>query len=422
MPSATASSAPTKGLLTDCWRDFRLLGWPWHLLALASLVGLLAVQTGPAIWSASTSIDEATYERAFAAVADGRSPYQTPGYYYPAAFAYLGAFFTRELGAEGARLLFRWLSLGGSALTCWLAAAWWWSARSSVRWRVTERLLVALVLLLAAPGVSAGLSTGNFSLTASSWINTGLHFAYSWPLLAGAILGASLLTKPLAAIAVPILAGAALAPRAGRKVAPATVVIAGAIAVGGWFLLPYFGEMLALEIHAGALGGTISLLRVAHLLDLEFRQVYLLALLAPLALLAGFRYATDRVALIAVSLALVMFSSPAIWPYTATVFFPVPVMALSVARSRYATRASGPAAAGGEKLELVLVAALAIAVLFLNGGAFDLLPRGAQLVLLLAQLAAPLLLAGYVLRSTRSWQSGASGAPGAPSATPGQPE
>ncbi len=404
--SGTGLPAPPTGLLTGCWRDFRRLDWKWHFLALATLIGVLAVHAAAVLRSDSPTIDEATYERAFAAVAEGRSPYQSPGYYYPAAFAYFGAFLVEGLGVNGARTLFRWLNLGGSALTCWLAAAWWWSTGRSVRTRFTERLLVALVLMLVAPGVGAGLATGNFSLTASSWINLALHTAGSWPILAGAILGASLITKPLAAIVLPVFAGAALSPRAGRMISPVTVVVASVLASGGFLLLPYFSEMLALEVMEGTLGGTISLLRVAHLFDFELHQVLLLVLLSPLAFLAGRRYATDRVALICSSLALVMVTSPAIWPYTATVFFPVPVMALSVARSRYEARYLGPVPARQAGLEVILVAALAIAVLFLNGGAFDRLPRGPQIVLLLAQLAAPVLLAGYVLRSAASRQSG----------------
>lgn len=397
----TPSPDSAEGILAACWRDFRRLEWRWHLLALAVLVAVLALRAAPILRSDTPNVDEATYERAFAAISEGRSPYQDRLYYYPPAFAFLGSHLTGELGVDGARLLFRCLNLGGAALTCWLAAAWWWSSSGTRRARVIERLLLALVLMLAAPGVGSGLATGNFSLTVSSWINLALHSAHSWPLLGGALLAASLLTKPLAAIALPVLAGAALASRLGRQIAPVTVLVAGGLAAGGALLLPYFHEMLAVDLHAGALDGTISLLRIARLVGWELRPIFLLILLAPLAFLAGRRYAKDRVALICVTLALVMFSSPAIWPYTATVFFPVPVMALTLARWRQNARRSGPVAAGGAKLELPLVAALAIAVLFLNGGAFDRLAPAQQIVLLLAQLAAPVLLAAYLLRSGR---------------------
>jgi hypothetical protein len=410
--AATARARGAEGLLTDCWRDFRGLQWRWHLAALATLLCVLAADTDAILHAPAPTIDEAVYEAAFAAVLEGRSPYTAPGYFYPPAFASAGAWSVEALGSERTRLLLRWMNRAGAALTCWLASAWWWSSGRTVRSRVTERLLLALVLLLVAPGVGAGLLTGNVSLAASSWINLALHSAHAWPALSGTVLGASLLAKPLAVIAVPLLAGAALAPRANRKISPSSVIAACAVSSAGLLLLPHFSEMLTLKIPATTLAGTVSLVRVAGLLGFELPAGILMLLLAPLAFLAGRAYATDRVALICSALALVMFTSPAIWPYTATVFFPVPVMAISVARSRFAART---VASREGLLELLLVGALAIAVLFLNGGAFDRLAPAVQVALLLAQLAAPVLLAGYVLRSVASWEKGAAADPPAPS-------
>ncbi len=407
MTGTAPAAAPAAGLLVDCWRDFRSLAWKWHLLALALLVSVLAASTVPILTSATPTIDESTYESAFAAVAAGRSPYGTPGYFYPPAFAFAGAKAVAALGASGARLLLRCLNVFGAALTCWLAAAWWWSPSPSVRARVTERLLVALVLMLVSPCVGAGLASGNFSLVASSWINLALHAAHAWPIVSGVLLGASLVTKPLAAIVLPILAGAATARRDGRKIAPATVLVAATVCLAGLLLLPYFRELLAVKLHSGTFAGTISLLRVAWLLGWDLHQGLLLALMSPLAFAAGRRWATDRVALIAVALAMVMFSSPATWPYTATVFFSVPVMAVSVVRAQFAVRPRRASEGRSPLLEPVLVGTLSLAVLFLNGGAFDRLPAGAQLALLLGQLAAPLLLAAFVLRRASSWESGA---------------
>lgn len=407
MQNAVHGSPPVPGLLIDCWRDFRGLAWHWHLLALSILVAALAGSAMPILFSAAPTIDEATYESAFAAVAAGRSPYGTPGYFYPPAFAFAGARAVEALGVSGARLLLRGLNVVGAALTCWLAAAWWWSPSSSVRARVTERLLVALVLMLVSPCVGAGLASGNFSLVVSSWINLALHAAHAWPVVSGVLLGASLITKPLAAIVLPIFAGAATARRDGRKIAPATVLVAAAICFAGLLLLPYFRQLLEVRLHSGTFGGTISLLRVAWLLGLDLHQGLLLILIAPFAFVAGRRWAADRVALIALALAMVMFTSPATWPYTATVFFPVPVMAVSVVRARLALRGGASQGARSPLLDQALVGALAVSVLFLNGGAFDRLPAGVQLTLLLAQVAAPVWLAGYVLRSAGSWESGA---------------
>lgn len=411
MPATAPVALPAPGLLADCWRDFRGLAWRWHLLALALLVAALAARTAPILTSAARTIDETTYEAAFAAVAAGHSPYSVPGYFYPPAFAFAGARAVQAFGTDGARRLLRALNVAGAALTCWLAAAWWWSPSPSVRARVLERLLVALILMLVSPCVGAGLASGNFSLVASSWINLALHAAHAWPTFAGILLGTSLLTKPLAAIVLPIFAGAATARRAGRKIAPATVLVAATVCLAGVLLLPYFRELLAVRLHSGTFGGTISLLRVAWLLGWDLHQGLLLTLMSPLAFVAGRRWAADRVALIGVALAMVMLSSPATWPYTATVFFPVPVMAISVVRARFAARAGDATPARSPHLELALVGALAVSVLFLNGGAFDRLPAGAQLALLLGQLAAPVLLAAFVLRRAGSWESGAAAAP-----------
>lgn len=411
MPATAPEAPPAPGLLADCWRDFRSLSWRWHLLALALLVAALAASAVPILTSAAPTIDETTYGAAFAAVAAGHSPYSVPGYFYPPAFAFVGARAVQAFGADGTRQLLRALNVAGAALTCWLAAAWWWSPSPSVRARVLERLLVALVLMLVSPGVGTGLASGNFSLVASSWINLALHSAHAWPVVSGFLLGASLITKPLAAIVLPIFAGAATAPKDGRKVAPATLLVAVTICLAGFLLLPYFRELLGVRLHSGTFGGTISLLRVAWLLGWDLPQGLLLTLMAPLAFVAGRRWAADRVALICVALALVMFTSPATWPYTATVFFPVPVMAVSVVRAQFAARTRRVPGARSPLLELGLVGALSLAVLFLNGGAFDRLPAGAQLALLLGQLAAPLLLAAYVLRRASSWESGAAEAP-----------
>ncbi|MEO8276851.1 MAG: hypothetical protein ABI639_11580 [Thermoanaerobaculia bacterium] len=388
---------PAAVRLAESWRDFRRLAWYWHALALALLIGFLAFAVRADLVSPRPTIDEVRYEEAFADFALGISPYEEPGYYYPPAFAFIGAFCTRELGVSGARMLFRGLNLLGAAMTCWIAAAWWRNRSPNFAAQLGSRFLVACLLMLGPPGVRLGFEAGNFSLTAAALIVGALHAAFSWPLAAGLILGLSLITKPLAAIAVPVVAGAALARKGERRIARRTIFVVGFIVVATVVTLPFHREMLALSVSPGTLNGTISLLRVSRLLHFEVHQPVLLILLSPLALFAGYRFANDRIALLSISLSLIMLTAPAIWPHTATVFFPLPVMAVSLARERYALRCAGESVGRSSAFELAQVAALATAVLFMNGGAFDSFPPVAQIVLLTAQLAAPLALGAYVL-------------------------
>lgn len=388
------------GVLADCWADFRRLDWRWHLLAMSLLIGVLAVRVAPSLLSGVPQIDELCYERAFALAAVGESPYGADGYYYPPAFAFVGSLWTRYLGVITTRALYRVFSLVAAAATCWLAAAWWWSPSLRPRVWMTERIAVALGLMLATPGVHLGIEAGNFSLTAAGLINAALHAAEIWPVSAGALLGISLMTKPLAAILVPALLGTTRVTR-GRSAV--TAIVAGTLGAGALLLVPFRGEMLALEMTEGTFAGTISLLRLLRLLHVDLGQVTLLALLSPLAFLAARRFGGDRSARICIALTLVLVTAPAIWLHTATLFFPVPVMALSLVRARFARQPGGWARAPRRaRLELALVASVCVAVLFLNGGGFDRLDTRLQVILVLAPLAAPLLLCAYVLRSSTS--------------------
>ncbi len=403
------------GVLAACWTDFRRLGWRWHLLAMALLVGVLALRVAPTLLSGVPQIDELCYERAFALVAAGESPYGAVGYYYPPAFAFVGSAWTRYLGVNATRALYRAVSLVAAAATCWLAAAWWWSPSRRPRAWASERIAVALGLMLATPGVHLGLEAGNFSLTAAGLINAALHAAEAWPVAAGALLGISLMTKPLAAILVPALLGAARVTR-GRSAV--TAVVAGALGAGALLLVPFRGEMLSLQMRAGTFDGTISLLRLFRLLHVDLGQLTLLALLSPVAFLVARRFGGDRSARICIALTLVLVTAPAIWLHTATLFFPVPVMALSLVRVAIARRPGGWARAPRRaRLELALVAALCVAVLFLNGGGFERLDTRLQVVLVLAPLAAPMLLCVYVLR-TSMMSPAASASPGASAGGP----
>ncbi|MEM7585327.1 MAG: hypothetical protein AAF560_18200, partial [Acidobacteriota bacterium] len=163
-------AAPEPDRLDNAFQHWREQPWRWHLLAL----GLLALVGLARFWAPLSAdvahIDESLYEGAFQAVAEGRSPYEVRGYYYPTFFALAGSWLTEQLGTASTRLLLRAANLLGLVIALWVSAAWWLSAAWWVSAARTQRLVDALghsdrrtwlerfafagLLLVAAPGIA----------------------------------------------------------------------------------------------------------------------------------------------------------------------------------------------------------------------------------------------------------------------------
>ncbi len=394
MAAAPDSSPQPLAAAYASWIDF---GWQRHAAAVLLLAAIVALRYASQLFAAHGWVDERIYERAFARLAAGGSPYAEPGYYYLPALAYAGAALQRAIGLVPLRALLRAANVIGASVCLWVSAAWWWRARASRTRLLGERLLLAVALALAAPALQFGFEVGNLSLAISGLVVLSLQGLARRPRAAGLLLGASLLAKPMAAV-VPLILVAATR---GRRAAATTVaVLAGGVGAIGLVAFPYLGEFLAQPLTPLSVARTVSLYRLLQLLALPVDRVVIFAVVAGLAWLVAWRRSPQGAALWALSGAAMVLSAPTIWTHTLLVFLPVAIMALTLASAPAGQRSGldDRRAARRARWELALVAALVALVLGFQGGGFEDLAPAAQLAMLLPPLAAPILLALYVAR------------------------
>ena len=393
------AAALSRGLLSRAFAAWLALPRSRHALALALLAMLGLAWFRTPLTAPAPHIDEALYEHAFRAVQEGRSPYAVRGYYYPTAFAYLGGWLDARIGGGAVRYGLRALNFLALIGTLWLSAAWWYrpggasAPAGGSPW--LERLAIAALLLVAAPGISEGIHLGNLSFLAVALALAGLTLAVGQPLLAATALALSVALKPMAAAALPLLV---FTPPRYR---PLSYRIAGL--VGGaatavlWLGYPYFSELLGQEVERIGSIRTWSLYRLADVLGLGIGRLGIFAGLTLLAVLTCWalrRIRATRAGWLAFTAAACVLTTPLIWGHTLIIFFPALVMAASVATARWqAGRTRQPPWA-----EPTFVGLGCATLLYFNPGAIDRLATPLEALLLLVPAATVALLAAYVCR------------------------
>jgi hypothetical protein len=307
-------------------------GHAW-LTACSSLAALLLTAwSGP--WLDLRG-DEQPYACAFQAMGAGLDPYLCDRFLYPPPMAALGGWLLRIVPLP---MLFSLLRTANAVGLGWLAA----TSAAHIARPGLGRWAAAAILVLLAPGSEEALQVGNVSPLVVALMWSALGRWPRQPALAGAMLGASIIIKPIALAALPLLA---LAPWPERRAASrACSAYAGAVVLGAhlpW--LPLLPSMLAhAPRHEGAICN-VSSQRVAHLLGLPSppqTMVLLAATIAVGALLWRARPSAARASNAIVVACLL--SLPVVWNHTYVAAWPIASAAVGDAWRAFARARPGP--------------------------------------------------------------------------------
>jgi hypothetical protein len=401
------SNAPSRDVAARSRRAWLALGARRHASALALLAAVALALHHRAVLHPGPQGDEPLYAAAAARVTAGASPFEVPGYYYPAAFAHAWAVTERLAPSVPAWRWWRGANLAAAVLLVWLAAG-----HLSVR---RERWWLAPLLgapLLAAPGLSFALGDGNLSPLTALLVAAGVLSAGRRWAIAGLLLGLSVAIKPFALPALVALAVPWRRPGAGeepsRRLGPTqrAGLLGLALAAAVLLAFPHWRELLGQPVQALTAGRTVSVDRLFHLLGLELQRPALLALVYGALAAAAWRFTRTPTERAVVALAGAVVAAPLVWSHTMLLALPMLTLALSLhwpllARPRVEdTRRA--AQARRDRLVAVAAGALVALQLLVQPGGFDHLSRLVQIALALPMLAAPPLTAALVIRRLRA--------------------
>lgn len=357
----------------------------FHALAVLALAGVLAVRFAPAVLQPTGLVDEDGYVEAAVAVDQGVSPYTVRSYLYPPALAFAGAWVLHHLGLPAMLVAMRLANLLGVATAIWWALAY-------LPFSPRRRWVVAALYLLVAPAVVQGVRFGNLSLAVSGMVVAGLLIWPRWPLLAGLLLGGSVLVKPLA----PVALGALLVhrPTAGGHRHRVAAGAGLAIAAAGLLAVPGLGRMLVLGSAPELAHRSVSFHRIGLLLGLHVSPLWITLAIAMVVALAVRWRSLSPEQLTGLAVAGCLAATPLVWNHTLLVALPLETLAIALVLRRRRAGLSG----WSGRYEPVLVG-LAVAALQLAEGATGIDDRGRwlQLFAVLPPALAPGSLAAYLI-------------------------
>jgi hypothetical protein len=368
--------------IRDASPSSRPLAWIW----LIPLVLWTFFSWRELVLSPAPRVDERIFLGAIAAVERGESPYAAPVFNYPPPFAVLGARLDRALGEQRFLLSLRLLGVLGASVVAFLAVR-------RTRWPRSIQLVVAGAIAGFSAPFGAALGQGNVAPFIEGLALAALAWVESAPLLAGVLLGTSVVLKPLAAALVPLLAvyrGSTrpAAPRLAAVVAAGTAVVL-LLLLGA----QYLAGMLTRGTTIFSSDHNLSLSRIASYVGVELPAGWVFAAVV---LLAGgwiLRRRPKRLAFDAVATTAAVLSLPMVWPHTLALTFGTQCRALErgFARGRTDRRA---------RLLLVLaIAAVASIDGSAGGGAFPVdWPGPLKSAIATIPLAAMLLLTWLAVR------------------------
>jgi hypothetical protein len=396
LSSAPPSSRPGPVEITGglAGRRAEWRGWPapTHLVAVGLLAAAVALRWWPEVSAPAPLNDEMIYFRAFRDTLRGASPFDRSGYLSFSLLAHLGGFAVARLGEGVTLALMRALNLLGVSTVAWCAVAW-------VPGAAPRRWLVAALLLVLSPAVAFGVFVANLSLVVSGLIVLALVWWPRRPAAAGALIGASLLGKPLAPGAV--LALVAHRPAAGGRAhliaSGIAAAVGAAVALGG----PELDRAVAIDVWP-RLARTASPHRLGYLLDLPWSPPWISAGVAFAVVVLARRCRLGETRLLALAVVASVATVPVVWSHTLLLTLPLQVLALAVALERFGSRPPGAVdRPRGRRLEPLLVVLAVLALQLAEGiTGIDDQPAAIQWLGALPPILAPWSLLGYVLRHT----------------------
>ncbi|MDX1643843.1 MAG: hypothetical protein R3244_05735, partial [Thermoanaerobaculia bacterium] len=358
MRSATeAQPSPPTSRLEAARRSFLAEPLGLHLLAVLLLLLVLALRHATIALAAEPVNDESIYFDAFERVARGESPFDRSGYLTFSLLAHLGAWSLETIGAAGTLVLLRLANLAGAATAVWCAAGFvarnWWA-----------RLAGSALYLVVAPAVAVGVFVGNLSLAVSGMIVAALVVWTQRPVVAGLLLGTSVVAKPL--VPGAIVALACRRGGAGERRHLIAAGLAAAIALAVIALSPGLDRVLAIDPFP-RLARSVSPHRLLHLLGWSGGVIWLSIAIALGVALAARRRRLDAVRTIALASTAAVATTPLVWSHTLLVTLPLQAISLDIAWHRYRGR-TGDDGQRRRAAELTGVA-LAVAAIQLAEGA-----------------------------------------------------
>ncbi len=356
------------------------------------LTATVAVRFPSAVLDRQPLDDERVYLRAFELLASGESPY-FGAYHYPPAFAYLGAAMVAALGPQSTLWILRAANLLGLAVVLWCAGAWL-SPRQGV--------MAGVLMVLLSPAVALGVRWGNLSFLIGALVLVPLFMLERarpcarcrTQLSSAAILAASLVLKPVAAIVPAALIGGAHTELGARRrywlAAAATVGLTAAILL----LLPLLSEFLQRDQPAGAIGRSSSLTRLLYCLGLDLHPLAVLSIVAAPTVLLAHRLTVGPGVFLSWTLSVSLLATPIVWSHTLLLTLPTQLLALRVALERRTdpwTMRRPPVS------ELLLVLVSILAIQMSEGvGAIDDQPGVLQALVIAVPCFSPLALSIYL--------------------------
>jgi len=376
------------------WHDF---GFGRHFLAIIAIGSVTVLRWWKYLFLSSALTDEMIYLGSFQRVLDGESPFSEVGYLYPSATALVGAWALRWWDQGLILAVIRTVNILGLAVSLWVALAW---LRGS--WRT--RVAVGSLLVVLAPSIGYGISSGNLSFAVSGMVLCGLMFWRRHPKLSGALLGLSVALKPLAPVAILVL----LIHRSrgsGREHLWAATT-AGAIAGGLILGLPHLEELFAVNLAIRATH-SVSVFRLIHLAGWQISPFLLTTIVAAIAAMLARRQPMDILGLMILSTTAALAATALVRPHTLLLSLPLQVAALTICLSRFSqfrTQSDNERTSAHQPSYEVVLVCLAIgAIQFAEGAtAISDQPTWFQWAGALPPALAPMVLAGYVQRMLKS--------------------
>ena len=314
----------------------RLLAGIWVLL----LALLLALRYREYTFRSEPLLDERVYVAAGRAVLAGHSPFDGEYLYLPA-FAWLLAKVFALFGEDSCLAALRAANILAAACFVWLGAA-------KSGFGPYGRCLFAGAYLWLAPAVYSSISTGNPTFLVGLMIFLGLEIAGRRPWAGGALLGASLLVKPLAPGAIAWLAGSrssragtqerALGGALGKALGAAwglrAAVVAAAFLAGGLLPLELAPEFFHQRPPGASLEHNPAVYRLLEWAGLPLRPLFYTAAICLIGWALSVRSRRPPAELYLWALPSMFLASPLVWNHTLCLSFPLQAAALGLAFKR----------------------------------------------------------------------------------------
>lgn len=389
---------------------------PWIRITAGSppvyleMIGLLLLFGIGIFWwqdilsSPSWMCDGRNYELAIDLVRRGRSPYESRLFPYPPTIAVLGAWATELLGPETFRFIYRHVNLlsGCAAI---------WGSLYLTGWPWVIRLVIAGVGIRYIPALEMGMTTDNLSIMCSGAAIAALILWQRVPFLAGILLGLSLSLKPVALLAIFLLAAHRPIDSQHRHLVTAAVAaFTFCLLQGlapGWFFSGIFNpNVKATSLDWSTAFINASLYRVFTSFGLAVSPFLFPIIFLILGLIYVRRRPLNNGQLCCIACSASLLSLPVVWSHTLLLVLPVQSMAFALASRGFIREwrgDSGNAIQNGKRyrglIHLLLVGAGCLTVTEANGyGILVYDPLWVNGTIMLIPLISLFLITGYAVR------------------------